>query len=72
MIDIGKDLQTAYNDGYSDGFVDGYRMGSAKPESEWIAQDETYTRFRCSACGSENHRHRWEYCCRCGAKMESE
>lgn len=38
-------------------------------QGEWMAQDDTFTRFTCSACGSENHDTRWEYCCKCGAKM---
>jgi hypothetical protein len=39
---------------------------------KWIVQDNTYTRFKCSACGTENHSTRWPFCCQCGAKMEGE
>lgn len=38
---------------------------------EWIRQDETYTRFQCSSCKSENHGRRWLFCPICGAKMDS-
>ena len=39
---------------------------------EWIVQNSAYTRFKCSVCGSENHEYRWEYCCKCGAKMDGD
>lgn len=35
----------------------------------WIAQDETFTRFMCSACVSKNHKDCSNYCPMCGAKM---
>lgn len=37
---------------------------------EWVRQDETYTRFQCSSCKSENHGRRWPFCPICGAKMD--
>lgn len=37
---------------------------------EWVRQDETYTRFQCSSCKSENHGRRWPFCPNCGAKMD--
>lgn len=37
---------------------------------EWIRQDETFTRFMCSECGTKNHNIRWRYCPNCGAKMD--
>ena len=37
---------------------------------EWIRQDETFTRFMCSECGSKNHNIRWVFCPNCGAKMD--
>ena len=39
---------------------------------EWIVQNSAYTRFKCSACGSENHEYRWKYCPNCGAKMDGD
>ena len=38
----------------------------------WIAQDETFTHFMCSACESKNHRGGDNYCPNCGAKMDLE
>jgi rRNA maturation endonuclease Nob1 len=35
----------------------------------WIRQDDTFTRFRCSACSTVNHRVRWQFCPACGADM---
>ena len=35
----------------------------------WIVQNEGRTRFKCSACGSENHDTTWPYCSHCGAAM---
>ena len=39
-------------------------------QGEWIRQDETYTRFQCSRCLSENHHGYGNYCPNCGAKMK--
>ena len=39
--------------------------------AEWIAQDDTFTRFKCSRCHTKNHHTRWDYCPSCGAKMEN-
>lgn len=38
----------------------------------WIRQDDTFTRFKCSACGDENHKGNEKYCSSCGAKMDLE
>lgn len=37
---------------------------------EWIRQDEIFTRFMCSECGTKNHNIRWRYCPNCGTKMD--
>lgn len=37
---------------------------------EWIRQDETFTRFMCSECGTKNHNIRWRFCPNCGTKMD--
>lgn len=37
---------------------------------KWVRQDDTYTRFRCSVCLSENHGGYERYCTNCGAKMQ--
>lgn len=39
---------------------------------KWIRQDDTFTRFKCSACGDENHKGNERYCSVCGAKMDLE
>ena len=36
----------------------------------WIVQDNSYTRFKCSFCLTDNQPIRWPYCSHCGAKME--
>ena len=41
-----------------------------RKQGEWIRQDETYTRFQCSRCLSENHHGYGNYCPNCGAKMK--
>lgn len=38
----------------------------------WIRQDDTFTRFKCSACGDENHKGNEKYCSNCGTKMNLE
>lgn len=40
-----------------------------RKQGEWIRQDETYTRFQCSRCLSENHHGYGNYCPNCGAFM---
>ena len=37
--------------------------------SEWIAQDDTYTRFYCAHCRSRNHPMHYKRCPECGAHM---
>lgn len=36
---------------------------------EWLRQDETFTRFMCSQCGSKNHAGYENFCPNCGADM---
>ena len=38
-------------------------------QGEWIVQDETYTKFTCSVCGSFNHAIKWKFCPICGTEM---
>lgn len=39
---------------------------------KWIRQDDTFTRYKCSECGSENHKGYENFCLYCGAKMDEE
>lgn len=39
--------------------------------TEWIVQDDTFTRFECSRCHTRNHHTRWHYCPNCGSLMEN-
>lgn len=36
---------------------------------EWIRQDDTYTKFMCSNCGTFNHPLTYDFCPNCGADM---
>lgn len=38
----------------------------------WVRQDETFTRFMCSACKARNYEGYEKYCPDCGAKMDGE
>jgi hypothetical protein len=38
----------------------------------WIAQDDTFTRFRCSVCELKNYDGYGKYCPNCGAKMDGD
>ena len=38
----------------------------------WIRQDETYTKFMCSNCGTFNHPSTYDFCPNCGADMRGE
>jgi len=44
--------------------------GEATRHGHWIVQDNTYTRFKCSFCLTNNQPTRWPFCSHCGAKME--
>lgn len=36
----------------------------------WIRQDDTFTNWQCSECGTKYNSICWPYCSHCGAKME--
>lgn len=38
--------------------------------ARWVRQDDTFTRFRCGNCKTENHHVMWRFCPLCGAKMD--
>lgn len=38
--------------------------------ASWIRQDNSYTRFQCGECKSENFDRCWVFCPLCGAKMD--
>lgn len=38
--------------------------------AKWVRQDDTFTRFSCSACGKKNYPGYERYCPNCGAKMD--
>ena len=40
------------------------------PKGQWVAQDETRTRFMCSVCESKNHEGHEKFCPNCGAKND--
>lgn len=37
---------------------------------QWVRQDDTFTRYKCSVCLSENHGGYEQYCSICGSKMK--
>lgn len=37
---------------------------------EWIAQDESRTKFMCSVCSGKNYGGHEKYCPGCGSKMD--
>ena len=41
-------------------------------EGYWIRQDDTFTRYQCSACGERNRDGHGNYCPACGASMKRE
>lgn len=43
-----------------------------RPHGRWIAQDETLTKFMCSACEAKNYDGHEKFCPNCGAKMDLE
>ena len=55
-------------DQYQKGYCDG--MEAATVHGHWIVQDNTYTLYQCSACGTRNHHTPWDFCSHCGAKMD--
>lgn len=43
---------------------------TVRAKGKWVRQDDTYTRFMCSNCGTKNHAFRYDYCSHCGADMK--
>lgn len=41
-----------------------------RPKGRWIPQDDTLTKFMCSACKARNYGGHEKYCPNCGAKMK--
>ena len=71
MIDIGADLQRAFDEGYEKGKAD-------RPQGEWIVSDKDSV---CSVCGKDEAEficgtEDWygyglsNYCPNCGARMK--
>ena len=64
MIDIGADLQRAFDEGYEKGKAD-------RPQGEWIDEHEDGHGSwvgTCNQCGEENHVD--NYCPNCGCRMK--
>ena len=65
MIDIGADLQRAFDEGYEKGKAD-------RPQGEWIYTDNPLRlddEWACSRCGNISFA-RTIFCDRCGARMK--
>lgn len=43
--------------------------GVVVKRGHWIARDDTFTKYRCSVCGTGDHHVRWNFCPACGADM---
>ena len=65
MIDIGADLQRAFDEGYEKGKAD-------RPQGEWIIEIDinNYTYGRCSICGMRQYAGHLNFCPNCGAHMK--
>lgn len=64
MIDIGADLQRAFDEGYEKGKAD-------RPQGEWKPKNH-HTDY-CSNCGFEETQWRtvdYDFCPHCGARMK--
>ena len=64
MIDTGRELQKAFDEGYAKGMEDATKRG------RWV-WDDRFHDYTCSEC------HNWDlkkpnYCSNCGAKMDLE
>ena len=82
MIDIGKDLQKAYEEGYKQGRYDEKIETELKRKTgQWI-QDESGD-YKCSECGGREDQfiygtENWygdgesNFCPNCGARMDGE
>ena len=69
MIDIGADLQRAYDEDYEQGKKD-----YGRPQGKWIfnpkdAIDSMFAKPKCSNCGFESADGR-NFCPNCGAEMK--
>ena len=65
MIDIGADLQRAFDEGCEKGKAD-------RPQGEWIYTDNPLRlddEWACSRCGNISFA-RTNFCDRCGARMK--
>lgn len=53
-------------------FIDSLPTIEAVPvvHGEWIAQDESRTKFMCSVCSGKNYGGHEKYCPGCGSKMD--
>ena len=70
-MDIGKELEKAFNDGYEKGKRDAVRHG------KWILYHDNQSKVveadDCSVCGAQwLYGERYNYCPSCGAKMDGE
>ena len=66
MMDIGKDLQRAYNDGYEHGKMDATKYG------EWveISSAHIYEHIDCGYHVMTADIEEYQFCPRCGARMD--
>ena len=77
MIDIGADLQRAFDEGYEKGKAD-------RPTGKWIEHEHGFWTFvndkgerdgwipdyECNLCGARAWRVKTPFCPTCGARME--
>lgn len=76
-MDIGKELEKAFNDGYEQGKNDDVQHG--KWERTDITEESGWTLYRCSCCNwhttyyySFSASPTYNFCPNCGAKMEGD
>ena len=64
VIDIGADLQRAFDEGYERGKAD-------RPRGKWIIEKDVngYTYGRCSICSMKQYAGQINFCPNCGADM---
>lgn len=77
MIDIGADLQRAFDEGYEKGKAD-------RPQGEWIEHEHGFWTFvngkgerdgwipdyECNLCGARGWKFKTPFCPTCGARMK--
>ena len=64
MIDIGADLQRAFDEGYEKGKAD-------RPQGEWV--ENSPVTIKCNQCGYVIPDWKWlesKFCANCGARMK--